>query len=231
MRYGRVIKGFFNTRPNRFIAKVEVNGREETVHVKNTGRCRELLVPGCAVYLSVSDNPLRKTAYDLIAVEKKREGETPLLINIDSAAPNEAVAEWLPRCGLFGKDAVFRREVSYGSSRFDFQISEGDRISYLEVKGVTLESDGVLMFPDAPTERGVNHILELCELKKLGFGAYAVFVIQMKGAKYFTPNSSTHKEFAVALSEAKKEGVEILAFECNVSENEMSIGDQVAIKL
>ena len=231
MRYDRVVKGFFNTRPNRFIAKVEASGREETVHVKNTGRCKELLIPGATVYLSVSDNPSRKTAYDLIAVEKKREGRAPLIINIDSAAPNEAVAEWLKGSGLFGRDAIFRREVTCGSSRFDFQITEGDKISYLEVKGVTLESDGVLMFPDAPTERGVKHLSELCELKRQGFGAYVLFVIQMNEAEYFTPNSLTHKAFADALRAAKAAGVEILAFDCNVSENEMTINSPVEVKL
>ena len=155
-----MIEGKFLSRPNRFIAHVEVDGKKETVHVKNTGRCRELLLPGCTVYLAVSDNPARKTKYELIAVDKHRPDGTVWRINMDSQAPNEAAAEWLPRSGLFSDAAVIRREVTHKGSRFDFYIEDGDRKAFLEVKGCTLEHDGIAKFPDAPTVRGVKHLRE-----------------------------------------------------------------------
>ena len=223
MKYEKIREARFLERKNRFVATVELDGREEVVHVKNTGRCKELLLPGSRVFLSESDEPKRKTRFDLVSVIKERAGKTPLFINMDSSAPNEAVAEWLPYSGLFHKDAVIKREVTYGRSRFDFQITERDKQTYLEVKGVTLEDNGILLFPDAPTERGVKHLNELSLIAKSEMRAMIIFVIQMKGAECFKPNSLTHKAFAEALSEAKKCGVEILAYDCIVTENEMTI--------
>ena len=168
MKYKNIVKGRFVERPNRFIAKVEINGKTETVHVKNTGRCRELLQSGNTVYLEKSDNPARKTGYDLVAVEKKRENKADLLINMDSQIPNAAAEEWLRKGNIFSDMAVIRREVKYGNSRFDLYIEDGERRAFLEVKGVTLEKDGVAMFPDAPTERGIKHINELISLVSQG---------------------------------------------------------------
>ncbi|MBO5755298.1 MAG: DNA/RNA nuclease SfsA, partial [Clostridia bacterium] len=168
MKYEQVEKAVFLSRPNRFIAKVSLHGKEETVHVKNTGRCKELLTNGSVVYLKKSDNPARKTAYDLVAVEKKRDGDT-LLINMDSALPNAVAAEWLPTSGLFSPMASIKREVTFGKSRFDLYIEDGERHAFIEVKGVTLEKDGVAYFPDAPTERGVKHLYELAEAVKQGY--------------------------------------------------------------
>ena len=161
MRYDNVVEGIFLTRPNRFIAHVEINGAVEVCHVKNTGRCAELLLPGATVLLSYAPQENRKTKYDLIAVEKKREGKAPLWINMDSQAPNAVVAQWLASGALFGAGASIRREVTYGSSRFDFYVEAGERRAFLEVKGVTLETDGVCAFPDAPTTRGAKHLQEL----------------------------------------------------------------------
>ena len=183
MKYNKIVRGKFISRPNRFIAKVEIDGSTETVHVKNTGRCRELLVPGCTVYLSESDNPERKTKYDLVTVIKDRDDLPSLMINMDSQVANDAAGEWLCRGELFSKDAVVRREVKYGNSRFDFYIEDGERKAFLEVKGVTLEFDGTAMFPDAPTERGVKHLGELASCMEDGYEAYVLFVIQMKGVQ------------------------------------------------
>ncbi len=231
MTYEHVVKATFLSRPNRFIAKVLVNGQEETVHVKNTGRCRELLIPGCTVYLAGSDNPNRKTKYDLIAVEKERQGSAPLLINMDSQAPNEVAAEWLPQSGLFGERAVINREVTYGESRFDFYVEDGERKVFLEVKGVTLEQDGVAMFPDAPTERGVKHLHELCRAIDDGYEAYLLLVIQMKNIHLFRPNIATHLAFAEALQIAAARGVQILAMDCIVTPESMTIDKPVVVEL
>ena len=231
MTYDSVVKATFLSRPNRFIAKVLVNGQEETVHVKNTGRCRELLIPGCTVYLNRSDNPNRKTKCDLIAVEKERQGSAPLLINMDSQAPNEAAAEWLPRSGLFSAQAHIRREVTYGDSRFDFYVEEGARKAFLEVKGVTLEQDSVALFPDAPTERGVKHLRELCEVVDDGMEAYLLLVIQMKDIDLFRPNTATHPAFAEALKAAAEKGVGILAMDCVVTPDSMAIDKPVVVEL
>ena len=222
MKYKNVVEGIFRDRPNRFIAYVEVNGVTEVCHVKNTGRCKELLVPGVKVYLEESDNPDRKTKYDLISVYK---GEK--LFNIDSSAPNKVFGEWVKNSDYFKNVTLVKPEKKYGNSRFDFYIEAEDRKIYAEVKGVTLEKDGVLMFPDAPTERGVKHINELVECIKDGFDAYAVFVIQTDEAKYFTPNIETHKEFAAALKNALKNGVKVLCLTCNVTKDEISIKDQI----
>lgn len=231
MTYREIKKAVFLARPNRFIAKVQLDGKEETVHVKNTGRCLELLIPGCTVYLSVSDNPTRKTKYDLVAVEKHREGNEPLLINMDSQLPNDAVAEWLPKSGLFSGNAEIRREVTFGESRFDFYVEDGDVKVFLEVKGVTLENSGVAMFPDAPTERGIKHIKELISCVQSGYSAYIVFVIQMKGVCEFRPNDGTHKAFGDALRDAHASGVKIIAVDSAVTPESMVIDRYVQVKL
>lgn len=212
-----VVKATFLTRPNRFIALVELNGETVTVHVKNTGRCKELLLVGATVYLAASANPARKTPYDLVAVEKVCPDGTALFINMDSQAPNDIAAEWLPKSGLFSADATFRREVTHGASRFDFAVDTKDApTAYLEVKGCTLERDGIAYFPDAPTERGVKHIRELTALVREGNPAYILFVTQMKGVTSLRPNDETHKAFGDALREAAESGVRILAVDCVV---------------
>ena len=226
MRYSKVTEGTFLNRPNRFIAEVEIGGELERVHVKNTGRCRELLVPGCRCYLSDSENPQRKTRYDLIAVQK---GE--LLINMDSQVVNSLVEEYLKKGTLFSKEALIRREVTYGNSRFDFYIEDGRRKIFLEVKGVTLENEGIASFPDAPTERGVKHLKELIAASKEGFETYVFFVIQMKSVKLFTPNDVTHPAFGETLRRASKEGVKIIAMDCMVTPDSLYIDAPVAIKL
>lgn len=231
MTYDHVVKATFLSRPNRFIAEVLVNGEKETVHVKNTGRCRELLVPDGTVYLAQSNNPNRKTKYDLIAVEKQRQGREPLLINMDSQAPNEAAAEWLPRCGLFSELATIRREVTYGDSRFDFYVEDGLRKAFLEVKGVTLEENSVAMFPDAPTERGIKHLHELCRAMDDGYEAYLLLVIQMKDVRLFKPHTATHPAFTEALQMAAAQGVHILAMDCVVTPERMTIDSPVAVEL
>ena len=231
MKYREIQKGRFLRRPNRFIAIIEVNGTEETVHVKNTGRCRELLLPDATVYLSVSDNPARKTRYDLIAVEKKKADGSFLLINMDSQIPNDVAEEWLRRSDLFSKNAIIRREVTYGNSRFDFYIEDGNRKAFLEVKGCTLESDGIALFPDAPTERGVKHLRELAACTLNGFEAYVLFVIQMKGVTSFSPNDSMHRAFGDALREAEKNGVKVLAMDCKVLPDRISVDMPIPICL
>ena len=227
MKYNNIVKGKFIERPNRFIAKVEIDGTTETVHVKNTGRCRELLVKGTTVYLEKSNNPERKTGYDLLAVLKN--GKT--LINMDSQIPNAVTEEWLKKGNLFSKDAVIRREVTHNKSRFDFYIEEGGRKIFLEVKGCTLETDGIARFPDAPTERGVKHINELIDCTNLGFEAYILFVIQMKGIKHFEPNNVTHKAFGDALRNAENKGVNILAYDCIVTPDSIEIDKEVKVLL
>lgn len=230
MKYKEVVKGVFKERPNRFIAKVEIDGCEETVHVKNTGRCKELLLENSVVYLSVSDNPLRKTKYDLIAVEKQTENGT-VLINMDSQAPNDMVAEWLKKGTLFSKNAIIKREVTFGKSRFDFYVEDLNNKAFIEVKGVTLENNGVALFPDAPTERGVKHIKELCSCVEKGYSAYIVFVIQMSGINLFKPNDATHKEFGDALRQAEKAGVSILAYDSFVTNESVCINKPIMIEL
>lgn len=226
MKYAQVEQGFFLRRPNRFIAHVEIKGKEEICHVKNTGRCRELLVPGAAVFLEKSSNPNRKTKYDLIAVQK---GER--LINMDSQVPNQAVYEWLEKGELFGEGALVKREVTYGNSRFDLYIQQGERKIFMEVKGVTLEENGVVRFPDAPTERGVKHIKELCRCIEDGYEAYIMFVIQMENVKYFRPNDATHPEFGQALREAEQAGVKILAYDCIVRKDLINLSKPVRVLL
>lgn len=223
MNYKNVISGKFLSRPNRFIALVEIDGKEEICHVKNTGRCRELLTDGARVMLEVSDNPERKTKYDLVAVYK---GD--MLINMDSQAPNKVVDEWL-RGGGLGKPDVIKSECVFENSRFDFYLEANEKRIFVEVKGVTLEEDGVVKFPDAPTERGVKHLTELEKAIELGYEAYVIFVIQMEKCKYFTPNEKTHPAFANALKKAKESGVNILAYSCNVTEGSLSIHSPIKV--
>ena len=227
MKYKNIVEGKFIERPNRFIAKVEIDGVTETVHVKNTGRCRELLVKGSTVYLEKSNNPERKTGYDLIAVLKNGNN----IINMDSQIPNAVTEEWLNKGNLFSKDAVIRREVTHNKSRFDFYIEDGDRKIFLEVKGCTLETDDIARFPDAPTERGVKHINELIDCKNLGLEAYILFVIQMKGIKHFEPNDITHTALGDALRRAEKSGVKILAYDCIVTPDSIEIDKEVKVLL
>ena len=231
MRYKNIVRGSFVSRPNRFIANVEVDGSIEVAHVKNTGRCKELLVPGCTVYLSVSDKPQRKTGYDLVATEKELGKGKYMLINLDSQIPNDVAEEWLRSGGLFSSNSVIRREVTEGSSRFDFYIEDGKRKAFLEVKGCTLEKNGVAMFPDAPTERGIKHINELTECVKKGYEAYILFVIQMKGIRSFCPNDDTHKAFGDALRCAYKNGVKVIAMDCAVTPSELRIDAPVEVIL
>ena len=231
MKYSCVTSGIFLQRPNRFIARVRINGREEICHVKNTGRCRELLVPGCTVYCSVSGNPQRKTKYDLIAVEKIVEGRA-LLVNMDSQAPNAAVKEWLSSgTSPFGSISYMKPEYKYGNSRFDFYLECDRHKIFLEVKGVTLEGNGIVLFPDAPTERGLKHVRELIRCHAGGFETCILFVVQMEHASYFTPNRKTHPQFADALCEAKNAGVQLLAYTCKVSPDEMKIEKPIEIRL
>lgn len=230
MRYNSIVKGVFLSRPNRFVAKVNIDGAEKTVHVKNTGRCKEILVKGATVYLQKSDNPQRKTEYDLIAAEKVTEKGT-ILINIDSQIPNFVAMEYLPLSGLFSDNAVYRKEVTYKNSRFDIFVTDGERQAFIEVKGVTLERDGQVLFPDAPTQRGVKHINELINAKEEGFEAFIMFIVQLKSAKSFSPNRETHPQFACALSEAQQKGVKILCYGCDVTPDSIVISEKVPTKV
>ena len=225
MQYPNICAGRFLSRPNRFIAHVEVAGRTEVCHVKNTGRCRELLRPGCTVYLTESDNPARKTRYDLVAVEK---GER--LINMDSQAPNTAAGEWL-RAGGLGEIENLKAETFHGDSRYDFSFTKDGKQCFLEVKGVTLEDDGVCAFPDAPTERGAKHLKGLTEAARAGFGAYVLFVIQMADAKYLRPHDERDPAFGQALREAAENGVTVMAMDCAVDVDSMEIRLRVPVKL
>lgn len=212
----------FISRPNRFIAHVEINGNVETVHVKNTGRCKELLLPKSKVILEKSDNPDRKTKYDLIAVYKDNFG----LVNIDSQAPNKIVKEWLEsKPELFSDITFLKPEFTYGKSRVDFYLECGERKILIEVKGCTLEIDGTGYFPDAPTERGVKHLNELAEASKLGYECYIAFAITMPKVTKVLPNIQTHKEFGEALENAVKHGVKILFLPCVVKEDCLEISD------
>ncbi|MGI6001582.1 sugar fermentation stimulation protein SfsA [Lachnoclostridium sp. An131] len=226
MRYEKMEPAVFLERPNRFVAYVEQAGRREICHVKNTGRCRELLVPGAELYVQRSDNPARKTALDLIAVKKGSQW-----VNMDSQAPNKAAAEWLRQGGLGCREITIRPEYKYGDSRFDFFLEADGRKAFMEVKGVTLEEDGIARFPDAPTERGVKHIRELIRCLNAGYEAYVFFVIQMKGVRAFEPNDRTHPAFGEALREAAKKGVQILAYDCVVRPDEMSIDQRIEVWL
>ena len=231
MRYEQVQKGRFIDRPNRFIAHVErTDGEVETVHVKNTGRCRELLVPGAVVYLSESANLTRKTRFDLIAVEKKTETGSRL-INMDAQAPNRLFAEWA-QAGRFREGLTsLRPETAYGNSRFDFYWERSPERGFVVDKWVTLEEDGLALFPDAPTERGVKHLRELIACREAGYQAAVCFVLQMAGMRRFAPNDRTHPAFGAALREAARAGVEILALECAVTPEEVHITGAVPVDL
>ncbi|MBR4346783.1 MAG: DNA/RNA nuclease SfsA [Oscillospiraceae bacterium] len=219
MTYSNITRGKFLSRPNRFIAQAEINGRVETVHVKNTGRCRELLIPGCDIWFTAPGTAGRKTKYDLVAVRKSN----GLIINIDSQAPNKAMLEWLEKQGY----EKIIPEYTYGSSRIDFCLEKNGKRILMEVKGCTLERDGTGYFPDAPTERGIKHIHELIRAKGDGYGAVLAFVIQMNGINEVRPNTDTHPGFGQAWNEAVAAGVEILFFTCDVRENGFEITGQV----
>ena len=213
MKYGNITLAKFINRPNRFIAEVEVDGKKEIVHVKNTGRCKELLIPGCDVWLTAPDSPGRKTKYDLVAVLKSN----GLLINIDSQAPNKVAAEWLSKQNY----TTVIPEYTYGDSRIDFYMEQGDTKCLMEIKGCTLEVDGIGYFPDAPTERGVKHLRELIKAKKDGYRAILGFVIQMDGVTEVRPNVTMHAEFGEAMDEARKAGVEVLFLTCHIEPDEV----------
>lgn len=230
VKYKNIVKGEFVSRPNRFIAKVIIGGEEHTVHVKNTGRCKEFLIKGATVYLEKSDNTSRKTQYDMVAVEKITDRGV-ILINFDSMVANDAVFDFLKSGKLFSKDAVIKREVTFGNSRFDFYIEDGVRKAFLEVKGVTLEFDGVAYFPDAPTERGIKHINELVKSIEEGYEAYIIFVVQMKGVHLFKPNDETHKAFGNALRNAHKCGVNVLAVDCEITPDSIVIENYINVEL
>ena len=226
MKYNNIWEGQFESRPNRFIAYVNMDGKSEKVHVKNTGRCRELLTDHATVFLNKSDNPQRSTAYDLVAVRK---GER--IINMDSQAPNKAVEEWLLKGGLFKDVLLVRPETTYGNSRFDFYVETPEDKIFIEVKGVTLEQESVVLFPDAPSERAVKHMNELVEAVKEGYKAYILFVVQMENVNYFTPNRITHPAFADALLRARQAGVKVLAYDCRVMPDSMTIRHPVPVRL
>lgn len=244
MKYGNIVRGIFLNRPNRFIAQVLLGDETAVCHVKNTGRCRELLIPGTAVILEYHPDAAvtgRKTAYDLIGVYK---GE--LLINMDSQAPNQAAWEWLGTADCtetLGREAGLvnprvldlRREVTYGDSRFDLAFSLEDQgqtmPAYMEVKGVTLEENGIAMFPDAPTQRGIKHLNGLIRAREHGFLAFALFVIQMKGITEFTPNMATHPEFGYALEKARNAGVTVMAMDCVIGEDSMRLDRTVRVRI
>ena len=225
MHYPNMVPGIFLVRPNRFIAHVEIDGREEIVHVKNTGRCRELLPRGAEVWCQRSNNPARKTNFDLITVRKGQR-----LINMDSQAPNLAAGEWLKAGGL-GEISDLKAEYRHGDSRFDFSFLKDGRRCFLEVKGVTLENGGVCAFPDAPTERGTKHLRGLTQAAKEGFGAWVLFVIQMADVQYLHPNDATDPNFGAALREAAENGVQVIAMDCAVTEDTMEIRLPVLVKL
>lgn len=224
MIYENIKKGTFISRPNRFIAEIMIDGKTEICHVKNTGRCKELLTYGATVIVQEISKAERKTKFDLIAVYK---GD--MLINIDSQAPNKVFYEWLKN---YFKDVRYiKPEAKYKNSRFDFYIEAENKKIYAEIKGVTLEENGVVLFPDAPTERGIKHINELIECKKEGFEAFIFFVVQMEKARFFTPNKKTHPEFASALKKAKENGVNIICVTCSVKEAELKIKDFLECRL
>ena len=225
MEYTNMVPGIFLDRPNRFIAHIEIRGTTEVCHVKNTGRCRELLPTGARVWCQDAAAPTRKTRYDLICVEKGSR-----LINMDSQAPNLAAGEWLAAGGL-GPIENLRPETKHGTSRFDFSFTLNGKPCFLEVKGVTLETDGVCAFPDAPTQRGTKHLQELTALAQAGYGAYVLFVVQMADVVYLHPNDATDPAFAAALRQAAAAGVQILAMDCQVTPDSMTLRHPVAVRL
>ena len=237
MEYEKVTKAIFLSRPNRFVANVMIDGKEETAHVKNTGRCRELLVPGCTVYLEDRSSNMgkRKYRYSLIAVEKKSIGAA-LLINMDSQAPNKAAYEALSggdiKIGDMSELTYIKPETAFGDSRLDFYLEDKDgKKGFAEVKGCTLEDNGVAAFPDAPTERGVKHIEELIKAKEKGYSASLIFIVQMEGMKYIRPNDETHPAFGEALRRAAAAGVNVMAYECKVNPGSMTVSKEIPVSL
>ena len=230
MTYPNIRPGTFIKRPNRFIAHVEVDGAEEICHVKNTGRCRELLVPGAKVWLVESDNPERKTRFDLVAVEKVRADGT-LLINMDSQAPNHIFREWAEAGNFRPELKILRGETTYGNSRFDFYWEDSEKRGFVEIKGVTLEQDGVVRFPDAPTERGVKHLEELIAARAAGYEAAVCFIVQMEGMDHLEPNDATHPAFGDALRKCAAAGVEVLALECETAPGYVKAVREIPVKL
>jgi sugar fermentation stimulation protein A len=226
MKYKNIKEAKFISRPNRFIANIEIDGDTKLCHVKNTGRCKELLIPDSKIFVQEVNNGNRKTKYDLISVYK---GER--LINIDSQAPNKVFYNWMQDSNYFTDITLIKPESRYKNSRFDFYVETSTRKIFIEIKGVTLEEDGVALFPDAPTERGVRHLKELCESIKNGYEAYIIFIIQMENVLYFTPNVKTHKAFGDALKNAKKAGVKILALDCKVTENSIISRNFVDVRI
>lgn len=226
MTYSAIREAVFLSRPNRFVAEIRLDGKVQLCHVKNTGRCRELLIPGARVWVQEQSAPSRKTKFDLITVEKGRR-----LVNIDSQAPNKAVAQWLPHSGLYRKLTAVRPEHRFGDSRLDFYLEGDGRSGLMEVKGVTLERDGVALFPDAPTLRGVRHLRELSAAAGQGWDAFVLFLIQMKGVSFMAPNWQTHAAFGRALTAAQAAGVQILALDCHVAPDSISPGDWVPVDL
>ena len=227
MRYSNIQKAEFIRRPNRFIAHVLMDGEEVICHVKNTGRLKELLLPGATVFLEESDNLTRKTRFDLVGVLRGDE-----VVNIDSQAPNQAVGEWLKSGGLFEDVSYVKAEARYGDSRFDFYVeSSSGRKAFLEVKGVTLLQDRVARFPDAPTTRGVKHIGELVKCLEDGYEAYILFLLEMKGSKWKAPNDATHPAFGKALREAAEKSVKILAYDCLVTPESLEVDKKVEVRL
>ena len=226
MQYQKIHPAVFRARPNRFVAQVEVDGRTETVHVKNTGRCRELLIPGRTVYLTPGNNPKRKTPYDLIAVEKGAR-----LINMDAQAPNRVFYEWAAGGGFVPGLTLLKAEQTHGDSRFDFYWEAGARKGFVEVKGVTLEEGGAVYFPDAPTQRGVKHLEGLAACLAEGYEASVCFVIQMAQADFFAPNDRTHPAFGQALRGAAQAGVQVLAHACTVTPDSLTLAQAVPVRL
>ena len=226
MYYSNIQPAIFLRRPNRFIAYIEVDGREEVCHVKNTGRCKELLTDRATIYVQYHNDDKRKTKYSLIAVEKGN-----LLINMDSQAPNKVVGEWIKEQQPFGEVKFLKPECKYGNSRFDFYLETATDKMFIEVKGVTLEEDGIVRFPDAPTERGIKHLEELVACKKAGYKAAVIFVVQMEGMRHFEPNYKTHTAFGEALKRAQVAGVEVLAYECCVTPDSLAITKAIPVQL
>ncbi|MBN7572963.1 MULTISPECIES: DNA/RNA nuclease SfsA [Clostridium] len=226
MKYNNILKGKFISRPNRFIAYVEIDGNEEVCHVKNTGRCKELLTPNATVFIQKNDNPKRKTKFSLIGVIK---GDR--MINMDSQVTNKVVHEWILKGNLLKDVTLIKPETKYKNSRFDFYVETKNQKIFIEVKGVTLENNGIVKFPDAPTERGLRHLRELVDCVKEGYDAYVIFVIQMKDVVHFEPNVETHKEFGDTLKYAKENGVNIVAVDCLVDEDSINIRDYVDVIL
>ncbi|MDD3141458.1 MAG: DNA/RNA nuclease SfsA, partial [Lachnospiraceae bacterium] len=226
MKYEKIEVGKFIERPNRFIAMIEIKGKIETVHVKNTGRCKELLIPGTTVYVQGVDNPSRKTQWDLIGVKKGQR-----IINMDSQVPNKIVKEWIEAGNLFPEATLIKPETTYGKSRFDLYIEVDKRKIFIEIKGVTLEENNIVRFPDAPTIRGLKHVEELCAAKEDGYEAYIFFVVQMDDVSYFMPNDIMQKEFGDALRKAQAAGVHIMAYDCNVTSDSIFIQNEVSVVL